>query len=123
LVTDEERGKAFLERYLKQTDQNNLEERRRIKEELSRLVEAGPPMDECKFTVDDIRAMTKEAKISAPGPDGVRYDKIGELSDADIQEIADLFNRSMSTGDIPSDWLDSYLAVVPKRSSDFGMAT
>ena len=119
LVTDEERGHVFLDRYLEQTDQKNLEDRMQLKMEIQEAAtEDLRYTDIPSFTTCSIRCILKNSSSTAPGPDGVSYNKIESLSDQELQELADMYTNSLVTGNIPEDWLHSYLAVIPKPGRD-----
>jgi ribonuclease HI len=114
--TEEEKGKALFERYRKQTDQNNEAERRETMTAITRNY------DENLFTefitYENVEYCAKHTTSSAPGPDGVRYAHIKALEEADLRALAEKLNDSLWSGEIPEDWLDSHLAVIPKPDKD-----
>ena len=59
-----------------------------------------------------------QAKNSAPGPDGVKYEDLKTLSSQDMQSLTNTLNNSLAEQNIPEDWLDSHLAPVPKPGKD-----
>ena len=107
--TEEEKGKALFERYRKQTDQNNEAERRETMTAITRNY------DENLFTefitYENVEYCAKHTTSSAPGPDGVRYTHIKAHAEAEKLD-------SLWSGEIPEDWLDSHLAVIPKPDKD-----
>ena len=88
--TPEEKGSAFLERFLRQTDQKNEEERRALVGRLQHYYE-----DDLNLPTSDIKAETlsrivAQSTDSAPGPDGVKYSDIKTLDEQDMQSLTDL---------------------------------
>ena len=73
LKTSKEKGSALLQRFVQQSNQNNLDERKAVWEGLDRtLTEAGSNDDlitELEFT----EALSGLSKDTAPGPDRVKY--------------------------------------------------
>ena len=116
LNSDEERGSAFLKRYLEQTDQKNLQERLATKNKLDTL--RASSSTDITFDGEMIKQFLALSKNSAPGPDQVDYDRLRELSDKDLEKVAELYNQSYIRGEVPEDWLHSYLAVLPKPGKD-----
>ena len=118
LMTDEAKGKAFLTRYIQQTDQKNLDERKATVGALTTHYDhedSGLPFE---VDVERLQMCIKSSHNSAPGPDKVDYDALKSLSDQDLQELATLYQDSLTTGTIREDWLHSYLAVIPKPGRD-----
>ena len=60
----------------------------------------------------------KASDDSAPGPDGVRYSHLKNMSEDDIQDLAGVLQNSLDTGEVPEDWLHSHLSPVPKPEKD-----
>ena len=77
--TPEEKGKAFLERFLTQTDQQNAEERKQLIASLHEYFEDQNsfifPAGEIRCDV--LRKMISKAENSSPGPDGIKYSDLG----------------------------------------------
>ena len=116
--TPEEKGSAFLERFLRQTDQKNEEERCALVRRLQHYYE-----DDLNLPTSDIKAETlsrivAQSTDSAPGPDGVKYSDIKTLDEQDMQSLTDLLNESLNNQEIQDEWLDSHLAPVPKPDKD-----
>ena len=115
-TTDKEKGEAFLERFIAQTDHNDVDIREAVREDLSGSVRNAQYEDIIR--VDDIKHILKMAKDTAPGPDGVRYGHMKELSNVDLREMTDCFNQSIRTASVPQDWVHSYLVPLPKPLKD-----
>ena len=118
LKTNKEKGSALLQRFVQQSNQNNLDERKAVCKELDRtLTEAGSNDDmitELEFT----EALSGLSKDTAPGPDRVKYSDIKNLSVDNKSELFRLYEESFATGQFPEDWSDSYLKPIPKPGKD-----
>ena len=118
--TPEEKGKAFLERFLMQTDQQNEDERSQLMASLNDHFESQNsfifPHEEIR--PDVLRRIITQAENSSPGPDGIKYSDLGDLDDGDMEALADMLNSSLANHEIPDDWLDSHLSPVPKPEKD-----
>ena len=117
LETDEEKGKAYLTRYIQQTHQTNRQERidtlEIMQHAVPRNLEYGDPVTE-----EVVKGTISRAKDSAAGPDGLRYKHLKGASESDLKEIVKNFNASLATGEIPDQWLHSYLMPLPKPGKD-----
>ena len=68
------------------------------------------------FTRDDVKAALKKTKNhSAPGPDGVTTHIIKILFKAFPDKITAMFNHLWSTGEIPPQWMVSYITPLYKK--------
>ena len=67
---------------------------------------------------DVLKRVITTSTDSAPGPDGVKYTDLKNLSDADLQSLTNMKNDSNASQAIPDEWLDSHLAPVPKPDKD-----
>ena len=118
LKTSKEKGSALLQRFVQQSNQNNLNERKAVWEGLDRtLTEAGSNDDmitELEFT----EALSGLSKDTAPGPDRVKYSDIKNLSVHNKSELFRLYEESFATGQVPEDWSHSYLKPIPKPGKD-----
>ena len=118
LKTSKEKGSALLQRFVQQSSQNNLDERKAVWEGLDRtLTEAGSNDDmitELGFT----KALSGLSKDTAPGPDRVKYSDIKNLSVHNKSELFRLYEESFATGQVPEDWSHSYLKPIPKPGKD-----
>ena len=118
LKTSKEKGSALLQRFVQQSNQNNLDERKAAWEGLDRtLTEAGSNDDmitELEFT----EALSGLSKDTAPGPDRVKYSDIKNLSVHNKSELFRLYEESFATGQVPEDWSHSYLKPIPKPGKD-----
>jgi ribonuclease HI len=112
--SDEEKGHAFLERYIEQTDQGDKEERLVIMEKLSELCVNAESIESLTVTCDIIQATLKRSLNSAPGPDGIRYSDIKNLTDDDMECLASELNESIQNGTIREEWLHSTLVPLKK---------
>ena len=116
LTTDIEKGEAFLRRFIAQTDHNDVDIRDAVRENLSGAIENEHYEDFIR--VEDVKQVLRKAKDTAPGPDGVRYGHMRELSDGDLREMTECFNQSIRTASVPQDWVHSYLVPLPKPGKD-----
>ena len=118
LKTNKEKGSALLQRFVQQSNQNNLDERKAVCKGLDRtLTEAGSNDDmitELEFT----EALSGLSKDTAPGNDRVKYSDIKNLSVHNKSELFRLYEESFATGQFPEDWSDSYLKPIPKPGKD-----
>jgi hypothetical protein len=74
---------------------------------------------ELPVTFEEIqRTLGKIAKDSTPGPDGVRYSDLKNLSDEGKEKMVTLINKSLMEGDVPTEWRDCNLAILPKPCKD-----
>jgi hypothetical protein len=69
-------------------------------------------------SADEIKAALRWAKNSAPGPDGIRYEDIGKLSEVELEELTKVYNKSIENATIAEEWLHSYLIPLPKPGRD-----
>ena len=118
LKTSKEKGSALLQRFVQQSNQNNLDERKAVWEGLDRtLTEAGSNDDmitELEFT----EALSGLSKDIAPGPDRVKYSDIKNLSVHNKSELFRLYEESFATEHLPEDWSHIYLKPIPKPGKD-----
>ena len=98
LKTSKEKGSALLQRFVQQSNQNNLDERKAAWEGLDRtLTEAGSNDDmisELEFT----EALSGLSKDTAPGPDRVKYLDTKNLSVHNKSELFRLHEEIFATG-------------------------
>ena len=113
--SDEEKGEALFDRYLKQTNQDNEVERRNMLNNLQMDFEGHRPE---RLDLEDVKCTIKILKDTAPGPDGLRNCHLKQLSEEEVSILTETYNDSLESGKIPTDWLDSYLAPVPKPEKD-----
>ena len=114
LKTNTEKGTALFERFIQQSDQSNLNERRQILATLSSSI-----VQDDEVTEEDFEAALRaSSKDTAPGPDGVRYSDIRDLSEEDKKELFDLYQESFASGNVPEDWTHSFLKALPKPGKD-----
>ena len=96
LKTSKEKCSALLQRFVQQSNQNNLDARKAVWKGLDRtLTEAGSNLTtELKFT----EALSGLSKDTAPGPDRVKYPDIKNLSVDNKSELYRLYEDSLATG-------------------------
>ena len=116
--TPEEKGTAFLERFLRQTDQGNEEERSALIRTLQYHYRDELTLPHEVIEAEDVSRAIANASESAPGPDGVKYSDLKTLNDQDLHCLTDQLNQSIAEQKIPEEWLDSHLAPVPKPDKD-----
>ena len=114
LKTSKEKGSALLQRFVQQSNQNNLDERKTVWKGLDKtLTEAGSNdhlITELEFT----EALSELSKDTAPGPDRIKYSDNKNLSVDNKSELFRLYEESFATGQVPEDWSHSYLKANPK---------
>ena len=118
LKTSKEKGSALLQRFVHQSYQNNLDERKAVWKGLDgTLTEAGSNDDlitELGFT----EALSGLSKDTVPGPDKVKYSDIKNLSLDNKSELFTLHEESFAIGQAAKDWSHSYLKPIPKSGKD-----
>ena len=116
--TDENKGRALFAHYLEQSDQKDMLGRNTVKESIAAKCQNQELDEDDLVTVQEIKDAVRRAKNSAPGPDGIRYGDIGQLSDEEWEELAGIYNKSIATAVINEEWLHSYLVPLPKPGKD-----
>ena len=95
LKTSKGKDSALLQRFVQQSNQNNLDERKAVWKGLDRtLTEAGSNDDmitELEFT----EALSGLSKDTAPGPDRVKYSDINNLSVDNKSELFRLYEEKL----------------------------
>ena len=94
--TAEEKGNAFFQRFLQQTDQDNEAERvtlmRRLQYHYSdELTEPHEVIEK-----ETLAKVISKANNSAPGPDGIKYADLKLLESQEMQSLADMLNDSIA---------------------------
>src|SRR5579871_4548165 len=115
---DEDKGKVFLAHFLAQIGQKDMSTYADVKGAISEMCKSHTIGEEAVVTSEDIHATLKRSKNTAPGPDGIRYGDIAKLTDAEIDELTQVFNTSIESGHVNEDWLHSYLIPLPKPGKD-----
>ena len=118
LKTSKEKGSALLQRFVHQSNQNNLDERKTIWKGLDRTIIVAGSNDDQITELEFTEALSRLKKDTAPGPDKVKYSDIKNLSEDGKSELFRLYEESFSTGRIPEDWSHSYLKPIPKPGKD-----
>ena len=118
--TPEEKGKAFLERYLKQTDQKNEQARRDLMSRMETYFEDQNAFmfPHKQISSEVVKNLISQADESSPGPDGIKYSDLGTFDEEELEALTQLLNDSLADHAIPEDWLDSHLSPVPKPEKD-----
>ena len=118
LKTCKEKGSALPERFVQQSGQNNLDERKAVWKGLDRtLTEVGSNDDlitELEFT-EELSGLSKDTAL---GPDRVIYSDIKNLSVDNKSKLFRLYEESFATGQVPEDCSHSYLKPIPKPEKD-----
>ena len=108
LKTSKENSSALLQRFVHQSNPDNLDETKAVWKGLDRtLTEAGSNDDlitELEFT----EALSGLSKDTASGPDKVKYSGIKNLSVDNKSELFRLYEESFATGHVTKDWSHSY---------------
>lgn len=60
----------------------------------------------------------RTSKKSAPGPDGIHYEDIGTLSEADMEALCTEYNNSIQKAVMPEDWMYSFLIWLRQHGKD-----
>ena len=104
LKTSKEKSSALLQRFVQQSNQNNLDESKAVWKRLDKtLTEAGSNDDlitELEFT----EALSGLSKDTAPGPDKVKYSDIKNMSLDNKSELFRLYKEGFATGQVPENW-------------------
>ncbi|NQZ78185.1 MAG: endonuclease/exonuclease/phosphatase family protein, partial [Ekhidna sp.] len=117
LKTNEEKGSALLKRFIQQSDQKNLEEKKKYITKLEQIIVKTGLDDE--ITLHEFNeALANCPSGSAPGPDKVRYSDIGLLSEECKTKLFHHYKKSFDRGHVPEDWTHSYLKPLPKQGKD-----
>uniref|UniRef100_A0A0B7BRE8 Uncharacterized protein n=3 Tax=Arion vulgaris TaxID=1028688 RepID=A0A0B7BRE8_9EUPU len=107
--TDENKGRALFAHYLEQSDQKDIVGRNTARQSIAAKCKNQELDVDDLVTVEEIKDAVRRAKNSAPGPDGIRYGDIGGLSDGEWEELAGIYNKSITTAIINEEWLHWYL--------------
>ena len=116
LRTEEQRGEAFLSRFIEQCSQQDLQERREARAELDAVIGAGaePPA----FTSQDLDDAIRRLSDTACGPDRLRAGDFRALSEEHRRSLLADINASIASGTVPAHWTDSFLVPIPKPGKD-----
>ena len=118
LKTRKEKGSALLQRFVQQSYQNNLDERKAVWKGLDRTLTEAGSNDDLITGLEFTEAVSGLSKDIAPGPDRVKYSDIKDLSVYNKSEVFRLYEESFATGQVPKDWSHSYLKPIPKPEKD-----
>ncbi len=95
--TSEEKGLALLERFLRQTDQGNETERSALLQGLQDQYENELRIPHVPIKADVLKRVITTSSDSAPGPDGVKYTDLKNLSEDDLQSLTNTLNNSYAS--------------------------
>ena len=118
LKTSKEKGLALLQRFVQQSSQNDLDERKAVWKELDRTPTEAGSNDDLITELEFTEALSGLSKDTAPGPDRVKYSDIKNLSVDNKSELFRLYEESFATGQVPEYWSYSYLKSIPKPGKD-----
>ena len=120
LTSEEEKGQAFLKRYITQLQPNGEAVAKETWEEINQLIlDSEAECQDPVVTDEELNSILKSVtKDSAPGPDGVRYSNVKQMTDNERAELAEVINESLRGGTIPEGWGDCQLTVLPKPMKD-----
>ena len=122
LRSDEEKGNAFLKRYLSQLQQDSQEQLRRKWSDVHLNIDKRTIWEkESKVTESEVRNIIANiAKDTTPGPDRVTYSRLKSVADDEmlLSELVDVINITLKEGEIPEDWRDCNLSVIPKPNKN-----
>ena len=118
LKTGKEKGSALLQRFIQQSNQNNLDERKAVWKGLDRILTEAISNDDLITELEFTEALSGLSKDTAPGPDRVKHSDIKNLSVDNKSELFRLYKESFATGLFPEDWPHSYLKPIPKPGKD-----
>lgn len=79
---------TFLIRFIEQTDHRHVAARQKMHEVTTELCRESVFNDTDSVTSEVIRSTLERAGDTTPGPDGIRFNDINELSDGDIEDLA-----------------------------------
>ena len=112
LRSDQEQGEAFLDRFIRQSDHNDTDERATLLNQLGDLCELAA----CDTPIlkEEVIDAINSSKDGAPGPDGIKAPTLKSLPEETLAHLTKSYGKSWQTGSIPSEWTDAFLAPVPK---------
>jgi Endonuclease-reverse transcriptase len=78
----------------------------------------GESLQNIKVTVREVKEKIKKLKkYSAAGPDGIDPGLLQELIDEVAPILANIYNKSMATGQVPSDWREANVTPIFKKGA------
>jgi len=115
LVTDEEKGRAFMERFRGQLQMDGKESVEDAWDEINGRMLNSSQGKEPEVTTKEFNTILKQTKKdSSPGPDGVGYSEVLNMTEHEKSEIAGMIEATRTSGKIPEDWSNCAMAVLPK---------
>ena len=118
LKTSKEKGSALLQRFVQQSNQHNLDERKAVWKVLDRAPTEAGSNDDLITELEFTEARSGLSKDTALSPDRVKYSDIKNLSVDNKRELFRLQEESFATRQFPDDWSHSYLKPVSKPRKD-----
>ena len=110
LQSCEDQGRAFLQRFISQSDHNDIESREELVKQLDDLADVAAP--DTDLSTDEVTRAIKTTKNGAPGPDAITIETFKGLSEHNMADLTCAFNDSWKSGVIPEKWTDSYISPV-----------
>lgn len=117
LITDDEKGTAFFQQYIKQMNMGNSEECTvTTGDTIYGFVQS--EFMEVPTEVEEVRKTINFAKNEAPSPDGVQYGHLVETDNEVVWNMTKEYNYILLTGEISDKWFHSYLVPLLKTGKD-----
>ena len=101
LKTSEEKSSASLQRFIRQSDQNKLNEGKAVWKVLDRTLTEASSNDDLITELEFTEALSGLSKDTAPGPDRVRFSDIKNPSEDDKSELFTPYDESFTTRQVP----------------------
>ena len=116
LKTNGEKGEALLVRFIEQSDQKNVADRKSWLSSMNAQIERMGNDD--SIMQHELTEALARCKNTAPGPDKVKNADIRNLPEEEKVKLFQMYEESLKTGIIPDDWTHSYLKALPKPGKD-----
>jgi Reverse transcriptase (RNA-dependent DNA polymerase)/Endonuclease-reverse transcriptase len=82
------------------------------------VIHRGENLDNIHVTVREVREKIRRLKkFSAPGPDGIGPGLLQEISTEVAPILASIYNKSLSTGQVPADWREANVTPIFKKGA------
>ena len=114
LKTSKEKGSALLQRFVQQSNQNNLDERKAVWKGLGRTVTETGSNDDMITELEFTKPLSELSKDTVPGPHTAKYSDIKNLSVDNKSGLFKLYEECFAAGQVPDDWSHSYLKPILK---------
>ena len=99
-----EKGSAVFQRFVQQSNQNNLDERKPVWEWLDRAPREPNSNDDTITELKFAEILSGQSKDTGPGPDKVKYSDTKNPSVDNKSELFILYEESFATGQVREDW-------------------